>query len=256
MCPGTCAAYRAAGAVVHGVDLVMRGEATAAFCAVRPPGHHAGGPGRGFCFPSTTSRWVRAHALAEHGLERVAICDFDAHHGDGIEEIFRDDPRVLYCSSFEHPAFTHAGADTESTRSTCRSRPAPTGARFGRAVADAWFDRMAALRSPDGPGLGRVRRARRGRHDAAGAGRRRLPLGELRDQARGGRERRGARRLGVGGRLFAVGPRAASPRTSTPCSGTSTGATVTQGTVAARLRGRPSGGTLDQAGARQRGNGF
>ena len=147
MCPGTLrAAYRAAGAAVHGVDLVMRGEATSAFCAVRPPGHHAGrSRAGGFCFFNNVAVGA-AHALAEHGLERVAICDFDAHHGDGIEEIFRDDPRVLYCSSFEHPAYPYAGADTGGEHLVNVPLKAGTDGRaFRRAVADAWFDRMAAF---------------------------------------------------------------------------------------------------------------
>lgn len=105
------AAYRAAGAVALGVDLVMSGEMETAFCAVRPPGHHAErARAMGFCFFNNIAVGA-AHALEHHGLERVAIVDFDVHHGNGTEDIFRDDPRVLLCSSFQHPFYPHTPID-------------------------------------------------------------------------------------------------------------------------------------------------
>ncbi len=99
------AAYRAAGAAVKATDLVMAGEVENAFCSVRPPGHHAeAGRAMGFCFLNNVAIGA-AHALAEHGLERVAIVDFDVHHGNGTEAMFGGDERVLLCSSFQHPFY-------------------------------------------------------------------------------------------------------------------------------------------------------
>lgn len=104
------AALRASGAVVLAIDLVMRGEVDNAFCAVRPPGHHAGANfAMGFCIFNNVAAGV-AHALEEYGLERIAIVDFDVHHGNGTEHIFRDEPHVLLCSSFQHPFYPHSGA--------------------------------------------------------------------------------------------------------------------------------------------------
>ena len=107
--PGSLpAALRAAGAVVEGVERIMAGEVDDAFCAVRPPGHHAE-PGRamGFCVFNNVAVGV-AHALEVHGLERVAVVDFDVHHGNGTEAMFRDDERVLFCSTFRHPYYPHS----------------------------------------------------------------------------------------------------------------------------------------------------
>ncbi len=101
MSPGSLrAARRAAGAVVEAVDLVMRGEAANAFCAVRPPGHHAeDSRAMGFCIFNNIAIGA-AHALAAHGLQRVAVLDFDVHQGNGTEQIFLHDERVLFCSTF------------------------------------------------------------------------------------------------------------------------------------------------------------
>jgi acetoin utilization deacetylase AcuC-like enzyme len=99
------AARRAAGAVVAAVDLVMSGDVGGAFCGVRPPGHHAeSNRAMGFCLYNNIAVGA-AHALEAHGLNRVAIVDFDVHQGNGTEEIFKDDMRVLFCSTFEHPFF-------------------------------------------------------------------------------------------------------------------------------------------------------
>ena len=104
--PGSLdAARHAAGAVVAGVDLVMEGKADNAFCAVRPPGHHAErNEAMGFCLFNNVAVGA-AHALDAWGLSRVAIVDFDVHHGNGTEDIFNDDDRVLFCSTFQHPFF-------------------------------------------------------------------------------------------------------------------------------------------------------
>ncbi len=107
-------ARHAAGGSVHAVDLVMQGRVGNAFVACRPPGHHATrNQAMGFCFFNNVAV-AAAHALEHHGLERVAIVDFDVHHGNGTEDIFRDDARVMLCSTFQHPFYPHCGADTAS----------------------------------------------------------------------------------------------------------------------------------------------
>ncbi len=110
MSPGTlAAAERAAGAGVLAVDLVMKGEAGPVFCEIRPPGHHAEhDKAMGFCLFNNIAV-AAAHALDVYGMERIAIVDFDVHHGNGTEDIFKADPRVLYCSSFQHPFFPFTG---------------------------------------------------------------------------------------------------------------------------------------------------
>lgn len=108
------AALRAAGAVVLGVELVCSGEMDRAFCSIRPPGHHAArSRAMGFCFFNNIAVGA-AHALALYGIERVAVIDFDVHHGNGTEDIFRDEPRVLLCSSFQHPFYPYLGSDSVS----------------------------------------------------------------------------------------------------------------------------------------------
>lgn len=111
-CPHTLdAALRAAGAVCRGVDLVMKGEAKNAFCAVRPPGHHAERRrARGFCIFSNVAVGA-AYALQAYGLERVAVLDFDVHHGNGTEDILQCDSRVLFCSVFQYPFYPHNVVD-------------------------------------------------------------------------------------------------------------------------------------------------
>lgn len=134
------AALRAAGAGVKAVDLLQAGEAQEAFCAVRPPGHHAG-PGRaaGFCIFNNIAV-AAAHALEFHGLQRVAIVDFDVHHGDGTEEIFADDPRVLYCSVFQHPLYPYSGNDTQRKHIVNVPLAAGSGGEALRsAMQDKWL---------------------------------------------------------------------------------------------------------------------
>jgi len=110
------AARRASGAAVLATDLVIGGKAETAFCSVRPPGHHAGrSRAMGFCFFNNVAV-AAAHALEHHGLERIAIADFDVHHGNGTEEIFRDDPRVLMVSIFQHPFYPESGIEGRSER--------------------------------------------------------------------------------------------------------------------------------------------
>lgn len=108
------AALHAAGAAIEAVDRVITGQVHNAFCAIRPPGHHAGrASAGGFCIFNNVA-CAAAHALEVHGLARVAIVDFDVHHGNGTEEIFRDDARVLLVSTFQHPFYPYRGADTSS----------------------------------------------------------------------------------------------------------------------------------------------
>ncbi len=115
-CPGTlAAALHAAGAAVAATDDVLAGRARNAFCAVRPPGHHATrDQTMGFCFFNNVAIAAR-HALDEHGLSRVAIIDFDVHHGNGTEDIIAGDERVLMCSFFQHPLYPYSGAVPKGT---------------------------------------------------------------------------------------------------------------------------------------------
>jgi len=134
------AALRAAGAVVRATDLVMGGGATRAFCAVRPPGHHAT-PARamGFCVFNNVAVGA-AQALEQYGLERIAILDFDVHHGNGTEDMFRDDPRVLFCSTFQHPYYPFCGADSGNEHVINVPLPAMTAsAGFRTAIARHWL---------------------------------------------------------------------------------------------------------------------
>jgi acetoin utilization deacetylase AcuC-like enzyme len=110
-----------------------------AFCAVRPPGHHATADrAMGFCIYNNVAVGV-AHALAQHGLQRVAIVDFDVHHGNGTEAIFRDDARVLLCSSFQHPFYPHCGADSSSDHIINLPLPAGTDGTAYRQAFSARF---------------------------------------------------------------------------------------------------------------------
>lgn len=134
------AALHAAGAVVLGVDLVMTGQAQNAFCNIRPPGHHAGrASASGFCLFNNIAIGA-AHALQHHGLQRVAIADFDVHHGNGTEEIFHDDPRVMLCSSFRHPYYPYSGADSGNAHIINVPLAAGcSGAEFRAAVSEHWL---------------------------------------------------------------------------------------------------------------------
>ena len=108
------AALHASGAVILATDLVMSGKVNNAFCCVRPPGHHAGrANSAGFCIFNHVAVGV-AHAIAQYNIKRVAIIDFDVHHGNGTEDIFKDNPNVMLCSTFQHPFYPHRGADTRS----------------------------------------------------------------------------------------------------------------------------------------------
>ncbi|MGO4735597.1 histone deacetylase family protein [Bosea sp. 2KB_26] len=114
MSPGSLeAALRGVGAAAHAVDEVMQGKARNAFCATRPPGHHAESvKAMGFCFFNQAAIAAR-HAQKAHGAERVAIIDWDVHHGNGTQEIFWNDPSVLYASTHEMPLYPGTGAPSE-----------------------------------------------------------------------------------------------------------------------------------------------
>jgi acetoin utilization deacetylase AcuC-like enzyme len=131
------AARRAAGAVVAAVDAVMGGEVTRAFCAVRPPGHHATREtAMGFCLLNGIAIGA-AHAVHAHGLSRVAVVDFDVHHGNGTEAIFAAEPRVAYLSSHQHPLYPGTGMESDTGVGNVVNAPLPL--RAGSAVfRDAW----------------------------------------------------------------------------------------------------------------------
>ncbi|MGN6805275.1 MAG: histone deacetylase family protein [Trinickia sp.] len=140
------AALRAAGAAVAATDAVIEGRYENAFCGVRPPGHHAE-PGRamGFCFFNNVAIAAR-HALEAHGLERVAIVDFDVHHGNGTEAAFAGDERVLMCSFFQHPFYPYSGADTVAANMVNLPMPARTkGEAVREAIELAWVPRLTAF---------------------------------------------------------------------------------------------------------------
>jgi acetoin utilization deacetylase AcuC-like enzyme len=133
------AALRAAGAGVLATDQVIGGKVENAFCAVRPPGHHAErARAMGFCVINSVAV-AAAHALEHHGLARVAIVDFDVHHGNGTEEIFRDDQRVLMVSTFQHPFYPYSGTEGRSQRMVNIPLAANSGGREFRAAVETWW---------------------------------------------------------------------------------------------------------------------
>lgn len=141
MSPGSLAAAgRAAGAVVAAVDLVISGEMEAAFCSVRPPGHHAeSNEAMGFCLYNNIAVGA-AHALEAHALSRVAIVDFDVHQGNGTEEIFKDEQRVLFCSTYQHPFYPFTKAlENSLNRVNVPLDATAKSAEFRAAVTDKWL---------------------------------------------------------------------------------------------------------------------
>ncbi|MFZ5558827.1 MAG: histone deacetylase family protein [Pseudomonadota bacterium] len=134
------AAKRAAGAAILATDLVIGKKVRAAFCSVRPPGHHAErARAMGFCFFNNVAVGAM-HALEHHGLKRVAVVDFDVHHGNGTEDIFADDPRVLMVSTFQHPFYPYSGVEGRSERMVNVPLAAySTGERFREAVTQYWM---------------------------------------------------------------------------------------------------------------------
>ena len=142
LAPGSAeAALRAAGAGVAAVDDVMHGQTQRAFCAVRPPGHHATGSCvMGFCLFNSIAV-AAAHACDKHGLSRVAVVDFDVHHGNGTQAIFDTDPRVMYASSHQLPLYPDTGYADE--RGVGNIINAPLAPRSGsEAFRQAWRERL------------------------------------------------------------------------------------------------------------------
>ena len=141
------AARHAAGGAAAAVDLVMQGEAANAFVACRPPGHHATrNRAMGFCIFNNVAV-AAAHALAAHGLERVAIVDFDVHHGNGTEDIFRNDARVMLGSTFQHPYYPFSGADSGNAHLINVPLPAGTaGPAYRAAFAEHLLPPLEAFR--------------------------------------------------------------------------------------------------------------
>jgi acetoin utilization deacetylase AcuC-like enzyme len=141
------AALRAAGAAVLATDLVISGEADNAFCSIRPPGHHAEHRrAMGFCLFNNVAV-AAAHALEQHGLKRVTVVDFDVHHGNGTEDIFHDDPRVLMVSTFQHPFYPYSGIDGRSERMVNIPLAAySTGREFRAAVEQHWLPALESFK--------------------------------------------------------------------------------------------------------------
>jgi acetoin utilization deacetylase AcuC-like enzyme len=141
------AALRAAGAALAATDAVVAGELENAFCAVRPPGHHAcHDHAMGFCFFNNVAIAAR-HALERHGLQRVAIVDFDVHHGNGTEDILSGDERVLMVSFFQHPFYPFTGDGPHAANMVNLPVPAYTrGMAVRELIEQAWIPRLDAFR--------------------------------------------------------------------------------------------------------------
>lgn len=143
--PGSrSAALRAAGAGLAAVDAVMLGETDTAFCAVRPPGHHATGQAAmGFCLFNNIAV-AAAHARDKHGLERIAIVDFDVHHGNGTQAIFERDPAVQYLSTHQSGLFPNSGGVHERGVGNVHNALLPPGSG-GFRFRNTWADQMLPL---------------------------------------------------------------------------------------------------------------
>ncbi len=139
------AAQRAAGAAVAATDAVIAGEIDNAFCAVRPPGHHAVPTGpMGFCLLNNVAIAAH-HAMAVHGLQRIAIVDFDVHHGNGTEASFKHDPRVLMVSFFQYPLYPYT--EPEPITPHCVNLPVPArtnGTVIRQLITEHWLPAMHA----------------------------------------------------------------------------------------------------------------
>ena len=140
------AMLRAAGATIAATDAVLAGELANAFCAIRPPGHHAGREqAMGFCFLNNVAIAAR-YALERHGLKRVAIVDFDVHHGNGTENIVAGDERILMVSFFQHPFYPMGGSQSDAGNLV--NVPVPAYSR-GDVIRDLvehqWLPRLEAF---------------------------------------------------------------------------------------------------------------
>jgi acetoin utilization deacetylase AcuC-like enzyme len=139
------AILRGAGAALAATDAVMAGELEKAFCAVRPPGHHAcRDQAMGFCFVNNVAMAAK-YALERHGLKRVAIVDFDVHHGNGTEDIVAGDDRILMVSFYQHPFYPHGGSRSDADNLVNVPVPAYTRGQVVRElVDDLWMPRLEA----------------------------------------------------------------------------------------------------------------
>ncbi len=139
------AALRAAGAAISATDAVIDGHLHNAFCSIRPPGHHATrNQAMGFCFLGNVAVAAR-HALDVRGLERVAIVDFDVHHGNGTQNIFHGDARALMVSFFQHPFYPYTGLDAEPNMLNVPVPAYTKGDAVRRIVAEQWLPRLRAF---------------------------------------------------------------------------------------------------------------
>ena len=141
------AALRATGAAIAATDAVLAGELENAFCAVRPPGHHAcRDRAMGFCFFNSVAVAAK-YAVERHGLQRVAIVDFDVHHGNGTEDIVAGDGRILMVSFYQHPFYPYGGARSDAPNLVNLPVPAHTrGAAIRDLVESVWMPRLEAHR--------------------------------------------------------------------------------------------------------------
>lgn len=140
------AALRAAGAGVRAVDALMAGEVNAAFCGVRPPGHHAERvKAMGFCFFSNIAV-AALHAVKHHGLERVAIVDFDVHHGNGTEDVVLPHDEILFCSTFQNNFYPHNHRESiAGKRVNVPMMAGSAGPEFRHAVQRRWLPELEAF---------------------------------------------------------------------------------------------------------------
>jgi acetoin utilization deacetylase AcuC-like enzyme len=148
VCPATAAAaLQGAGAAVAATDAVIDGSAENAFCAVRPPGHHATrDQAMGFCFFNNVAVAAR-HALDVRGLQRVAVIDFDVHHGNGTEDIVAGDERILMCSFFQHPLYPYSGAVPKGTNMVnVPVAPYTRGPAVRELIEQQWMPALDAFR--------------------------------------------------------------------------------------------------------------
>jgi acetoin utilization deacetylase AcuC-like enzyme len=141
------AARHAAGAAVMATDLVLSGEVSSAFCAVRPPGHHAErDAAMGFCFFNNVAVGIR-HAQRAHGINRIALIDFDVHHGNGSEDILAGDDEVLMVSTFQHPLYPYLGEVPKGTNMLNVPLPARTrGDALRQVVSERWLPALDHFR--------------------------------------------------------------------------------------------------------------
>jgi acetoin utilization deacetylase AcuC-like enzyme len=140
------AALSSAGAAIAATDAVIAGELQNAFCAIRPPGHHAErSKAGGFCFFNNIAIAAK-YALERHGLKRVAVVDFDVHHGNGTENILSGDDRVLMVSFFQHPFYPHSGTEHPAANMVNIPVPAYTkGMEVCELIETHWVPRLEAF---------------------------------------------------------------------------------------------------------------